>query len=96
MDFLSQILAICGGISIVGGAGAFIFKVIQPAFKLSKRVEMIEKHQEADYRHLASIEHTQKVQSKALAALCNHFIDGNGIEKMKSIRDELTDELIKN
>ncbi len=37
-----QILAICGGISIIGGAGAVIYKIIHPAFKFSNRVELLE------------------------------------------------------
>lgn len=38
MEFIQQILSICGAVSIVGGAGAVIIKVIRPAFKLSKKV----------------------------------------------------------
>ena len=36
MEFLQQILSICGAISIVGGAGAIVVKVIRPAFLLNK------------------------------------------------------------
>ena len=30
MEYIETILAICGGISIIGGAGAVIVKVIKP------------------------------------------------------------------
>lgn len=93
---MEQVLAACGAISIIGGAGAIIWKVIRPAFALTKRVEVIERHQNNDLKRLSSIEGMQRSQSKALAALLNHQIDGNGIDKMKGIRDELLQAVIDN
>lgn len=91
---LQQILAICGGISIIGGAGAVIYKVIHPAFKFKNRVEKLEEHSEKDYKRLEVLEEMQKQQSKCLAAMLNHQITGNGIENMKKIRDELLESII--
>ena len=42
MEYIQTILAICGGISIIGGAGAVIVKVIKPAFHLTARVQKLE------------------------------------------------------
>lgn len=84
-----MILSICGAVSIIGGAGAVIVKVIKPAFRLTKRVEKLEEHSDKDYKRLVALEEMQKQQSKSLAALLNHQITGNGIESMKKIRDEL-------
>ena len=47
-EFLQIFLSICGGVSIVGGAAAVIFKWITPAFRLSKRVETLEEHDKRD------------------------------------------------
>lgn len=94
MEFLQQILSICGAISIVGGAGAIIFKIIAPAFKLSRRVEKLEAYNDKDYKRMQSIEEMQRQQSKCLAAMLNHEITGNGIENMKKIRDELLESII--
>lgn len=94
METLQTILSICGGISIVGGAGAVIYKVIAPAFKLTKRVDQMEDHIEKDYKRMLSLEEMQKQQSKCLAAMLNHTITGNGIEPMKKIRDELLESII--
>lgn len=94
MDYLQTLLSICGAISIVGGAGAIIVKVIRPAFKLEQRVSALETHSERDYKRLVSLEEMQKQQSKSLAALLNHQITGNGIEPMKKIRDELLESII--
>ena len=46
MEYIQTILAICGGISIIGGAGAVIVKVIKPAFHLTARVQKLEEHSE--------------------------------------------------
>ena len=89
-----MILSICGAVSIVGGAGAVIVKVIKPAFKITKRVEVLEQHDKQDYDRLKAVEEMQKQQSKCLAAMLNHQITGNGIESMKKIRDELLESII--
>ena len=94
LEFVQTLLSICGAISIVGGAGAIIIKVVAPAFKLSKRVTQLEAYNEKDYKRLQSLEEMQKQQSKCLAAMLNHTITGNGIENMKKIRDELLENII--
>lgn len=94
MEFIQTLLSICGAVSIVGGAGAVVVKVIKPAFKLSKRVELLEQYNQADYQRLKALEEMQKQQSKSLAAMLNHQITGNGIENMKKIRDELLESII--
>ena len=95
MEFLQQILSICGAISIVGGAGAIVVKVIRPAFLLNKRVSQLEVYNDKDYKKLQSLEDMQKQQSMCLAAMLNHQITGNGIDEMKKIRDELLENIIE-
>lgn len=94
MEILQTILSICGAISIVGGAGAVVVKIVKPAFRISKRVEKLELYNEKDYKRLLALEEMQKQQSKCLAAMLNHQITGNGIESMKKIRDELLESII--
>jgi hypothetical protein len=94
MEYIQTILSICGGISIIGGAGAVIVKVIKPAFRLTARVQKLEEHSDKDYKRLVALETMQKQQSKSLAALLNHQITGNGIDTMKQIRDELLESII--
>lgn len=91
---LQQILAACGAISIIGGAGAVIYKVVHPAFRFKTRVENLEDHSEKDYKRLVNLEEMQKQQNKCLAAMLNHQITGNGIDNMKKIRDELLESII--
>ena len=63
-EVIEQILAVCGGISIIGGAGAVIYKIIYPALQFSQRVEQLEEHSENDYQRLKGLEEMQKQQSK--------------------------------
>lgn len=95
MEIWSTILAICGGISIVGGAGAIIYKVIRPAFVMEKRVQVLEEKADKDYALLQKITEGNKLQNRLLLSIINHQIDGNGVEKMKQIRDEMQDLLFK-
>lgn len=94
MEFVQTFLSVCGAVSIVGGAGAVVVKVIKPAFRMTKRVERLEEYNEKDYKSIKALEEMQKQQSKCLAAMLNHQITGNGIESMKKIRDELLESII--
>lgn len=49
METIQTILAICGGISVIGGAAAVIHKWIAPAFRMNSRVEALERHDKRDY-----------------------------------------------
>lgn len=95
-DTLTQVMAVCGVISTIGGAGAVIYRFVHPAFKFKKRVELLEEKAERDYRRLNDLSDMQKQQSKCLAAMLNHFITGNGVDNMKKIRDELLQSIIEN
>ena len=59
MEYIETILAICGGISIIGGAGAVIVKVIKPAFHLTARVQKLEEHSDKDYKRLVALENME-------------------------------------
>lgn len=95
MDTIQVILSVCGAISIVGGAGGIVWKLVLPAIRITKRVDILEEHGKEDYEKLKTFEQQQKAQTKCLIALLNHQITGNGIEEMKRIRDELTNSVIE-
>lgn len=94
MEHLQFFLSLCGGISIIGGAVAVIWKVIAPAWRLNNRVAEVESRDAELLRRLTSLEDMQKVQSKCLSAMLNHLITGNGVEAMKDIRDDLLASII--
>lgn len=95
----------CGAVIMVGGACAVLYKLIKPVIAIiqkdktdreefEERITCIEKHQEKDLERFQCQEELTKVQLKALLSLVNHMIDGNGIESMKKIRNELQDILV--
>lgn len=49
METIQAILAVCGGISVIGGAVAVIHKWISPAIKLTTRVKVLEEHDKRDF-----------------------------------------------
>ena len=54
-DFINTFLAICGGISIVGGAIAVVWKAIKPTVNLGKRVEVLEEKSNKDFEAINDI-----------------------------------------
>lgn len=92
---IQTVLSVCGGISIVGGALAIIWKVIAPLIRIAKKFEDMDKAHKDYTERIAALEEMQKQQSKCLAAILNHMITGNGVEHMKEIRDELLESIIE-
>lgn len=85
---LAQIIWICGGIL---GIAAFVSWIMKPFKKIDeheRRISTLEKSVEES-------KVTDRYITRALNAIVNHMIDGNGIEKLKEVRDEFQDEIIK-
>ena len=92
MDITSAIntlLAICGGISIIGGAAAVIWKFLLPAVHMKDRVEKLEQNVEKDYRNIEEIKKMQASMSRILIDIMDHQIYGNHTEKMEQDKREL-------
>lgn len=84
---LAQILWLIGGITAIG---AFIKWIIVPFKRLDDhetRIKVLEKAEE-------DRKATDRYTAKALNAIVNHMIDGNGIDKLKEVRDEYQDQII--
>ena len=88
------ILSICGGISIIGGALAIVWKVIKPMITIVKKFEQMDQAYKDYSERLDTLEAMQKVQSRCLAAILDHMITGNGIEHMKDIKEDLLTSII--
>ena len=95
-EFIQFFLAICGGISLVGGAAAVIFRWITPAFRLNKRVEVLEDHDRRDFEALKRIEERDALILKVLSTMLDSQITGNNVEELKKTKQELTEYLAKN
>lgn len=86
---IEQILAIGGGIVLVGNVGAVIYKIIKPSIDIRKKVDKLERHDEQDFEKIQNLEELNKAQCKMLLAMIDHMIDGNHVDKMKETREHI-------
>ena len=83
METIQTILAICGGISVIGGAAAVIHKWIAPAVKLNDRVETLERHDKRDFEAMNEIKERDSLIMETLVTMLNSQISGNNVEQLK-------------
>lgn len=95
-EFIQVFLSICGGVSIVGGAAAVIFRWITPAFRLNKRVEVLEDHDRRDYENLKRIADRDSLILEVLSTMLDSQISGNNVEELKKMKQKLTNYLAQN
>lgn len=95
-EFIQIFLSICGGVSIVGGAAAVIFKWITPAFRLNKRVEILEDHDKRDFETLKRIAERDSLILEVLSTMLDSQISGDNVEELKKTKQELTNYLAQN
>jgi hypothetical protein len=95
MEFLQTLLAICGGVSIVGGAGAVMYKIIRPAVSVVKRVEALEEKSVKDYAALTGLAKADKAICLALLAMLDHAIYGNHIDALEKAKKDINNYLVE-
>lgn len=95
-EFVQIFLSICGGVTIVGGAAAVIFKWITPVFRLNKRVETLEEHDRRDYESLRRIAERDSLILEVLSTMLDSQISGNNVEELKKTKQKLTNYLAQN
>jgi uncharacterized membrane-anchored protein YhcB (DUF1043 family) len=115
-DLWQVIVAVCGGIIALSGAGAVITGIVHkakaPNVKQNERLDKIEndikeiKEQQqvnntrfaADSSRMDDLEETfretTKLMIKSLQALTAHAIDGNNVEQLKNVDDQLNNYLL--
>lgn len=102
-DIITMILAVCGGVTVIGGAWAYIRKWIAES-KGQKNSEVIAEHTEQlksiDER-LQKLEKANVNQDRYVNAMCatmlallDHSITGDSIDKLKKARDEMQEFII--
>lgn len=90
----NQILAFCGLITALWG----IWKIVKEMKKPNEDMKvMVNKHSrmlDNDNNRLKEVESSNQLTLKCLSVIINHEITGNGIDKMKEVREELQNYLI--
>ncbi len=101
-----QILFACGLITAVGGASAYISKIIQKAKKpneeQNRRITALEEWRkdvdtklDKDKQNIETLGQEMHLLIKATNALLAHGIDGNSVEPMRESKEEITNYLIQ-
>ena len=88
-EFINAFLAICGGVSIVGGAVAVIWKAVNPAVKLGKRVEVLEEKSKKENADINDIKEAQSILCQGMIALIDSRLTGNNEENLKNTKDSM-------
>lgn len=98
---VSDILAVFGGISVIGGGAKIIIQALSPFKKMQERVTACEtklKEHDGfltnDKRAIDDNHNLARENLRVNLALLNHFIDGNGVDKMKELREEIQDKMM--
>ena len=89
IDFINTFLSICGGVSVVGGAAVMIWKAVNPAVKLGKRVEILEGKADKDYAAINEIKEAQSILCQGMIALIDSRLTGNNEENLKKTKDSM-------
>lgn len=93
---LNTILSVCGGISIIGGAAAIVWKLILPAVKMKDRVEKLEQNVKKDYETIEEVKTMQSGMCQALIAIMDHQITGNHVDGLKKTKSDLIKLITEN
>ncbi len=89
-----QIIWFCGLIASLWTAWKIVKEWKKPNEDLKKKVEKHDQLLDDDNERLKDVEASNKMILQCLLVIINHDITGNGIERMKTCRDELQEYLI--
>lgn len=84
---VSQLLWVVGGITALA---AFIKWASTPFKTIENHESRIQVLEKAEEQRKA----TDRYTTRALNAIVNHMIDGNGVDELKKVRSEYQDEII--
>lgn len=57
--------------------------------KNKEAIARLQRHEQNDFEALHEIRQIEREQCRVMLVILNHMIDGNGVNKMKSTRQEL-------
>ena len=106
MEWWGWVTVTLSGLALLVNGAKNIEYIVSPFKNIQNKVKTVEnkeKTHEAEARaRFEKIEEIQRKQEetnqmmlKALLALINHEIDGNGVDRMKKVRNELTQNIIE-
>lgn len=91
---MSGILAVCGAISVTGGAGFVLYRWASPAIKFKHRVDKLEVANKELTEKLEELTENTQCVCKCVLALMDSIISGNNVDNLKKVKGELEEFLI--
>ena len=102
MEWWGWVVSVLGAIILFANGIKAIRESLTPATAIAEKVEKLDRRDKeyaAKFEEinaaLGKQEQTNQAVLKALVAIVNHEIDGNGIEGLKKARDELSNSIIE-
>ena len=102
MEWWGWVVSVLGAIILLANGIKAIRELLTPATAIAEKVEKLDRRDKeyaAKFEEinaaLGKHEQTNQAVLKALVAIVNHEIDGNGIEGLKKARDELSNSIIE-
>lgn len=90
-----RIIWFCSFVAGLWGLWKIVKEARKPNDDLKAKVEKHDRLLGKDNNRLEEIETSNQMILKSLLVIINHEITGNGVEKMKTVRDSLEEYLIK-
>lgn len=91
----NQIIWFCSFIAGLWGLWKIVKEARKPNDDLKAKVEKHDQLLDKDNKRLEEVEASNRMILQSLLVIINHEITGNGVEKMKTVRDSLEEYLIK-
>lgn len=92
--FVVVLLAIAGGVNIVGSAIKTFKEWLKPAFDMNDRLKAAEEYLDKDNKRIADLEEAEKLILSALSVQLEHEISGNHIDKLQKVQSDINQYLI--
>lgn len=97
---METLLALCGGVTVVGGAISILIKWLSPVRESKKEIADVKKMLARDKQRLddgddrmTDMKRCNDIQMRSMLALLNHEITGNDVAKLQAAQKEITDYL---
>ena len=85
----NQIIWFCSFIAGLWGLWKIVKEARKPNDDLKAKVEKHDQLLDKDNKRLEEVEASNRMILQSLLVIINHEITGNGVEKMKTVRDSL-------
>lgn len=90
-----QIIWFCSFVAGLWGLWKIVKEARKPNDDLKAKVKKHDQLLDKDNKRLEEVETSNQMILQSLLVIINHEITGNGVEKMKTVRDSLEEYLIK-